>query len=115
MIADYEGAGEDANEFMPYGLGFKHKHLPELKTYAKLDDACRCSRRSVGNFAQGMITMVPLQLSMAADDARPASSCTRRSPTITRRSTAASSKSRPMSRPSACPSSTPRSTTTPIE
>jgi N-acetyl-gamma-glutamyl-phosphate reductase len=65
MIADYEGAGEDANEFMPYGLTFKHKHLPELKTYAKLD-GLPLFTPVVGNFAQGMITMVPLQLSMAA-------------------------------------------------
>ena len=36
MIADYEAAGEDANEFLPYGLTFKHKHLPELQAYAKL-------------------------------------------------------------------------------
>jgi N-acetyl-gamma-glutamyl-phosphate reductase len=65
MIADYEAAGEDANEFMPYGLTFKHKHLPELKTYARLD-ATPLFTPVVGNFAQGMITMVPLQLSMAA-------------------------------------------------
>ena len=65
MIADYEGAGENANEFMPYGLTFKHKHLPELKTYAKLD-SLPLFTPVVGNFAQGMITMVPLQLSMAA-------------------------------------------------
>jgi N-acetyl-gamma-glutamyl-phosphate reductase len=65
MITDYEAAGEDANEFMPYGLGFKHKHLPELKTYAKLD-SLPLFTPVVGNFAQGMITMVPLQLSMAA-------------------------------------------------
>ena len=65
MIADYEGAGENANEFMPYGLSFKHKHLPELKTYAKLD-SLPLFTPVVGNFAQGMITMVPLQLSMAA-------------------------------------------------
>jgi N-acetyl-gamma-glutamyl-phosphate reductase len=62
MIADYEAAGEDANEFMPYGLTFKHKHLPELKTYAKLE-ATPLFTPVVGNFAQGMITMVPLQLS----------------------------------------------------
>src|SRR5690349_11691685 len=65
MIADYEGAGEEANEFMPYGLTFKHKHLPELKTYAKLE-SLPLFTPVVGNFAQGMITMVPLQLSMAA-------------------------------------------------
>jgi N-acetyl-gamma-glutamyl-phosphate reductase len=62
MIADHEGAGEDANEFMPYGLTFKHKHLPELQTYAKLATTPLFTP-VVGNFAQGMITMVPLQLS----------------------------------------------------
>lgn len=62
MIADYEGAGEDANEFMPYGLTFKHKHLPELQTYARLE-SLPLFTPVVGNFAQGMMTMVPLQLS----------------------------------------------------
>ncbi len=61
MIADYEAAGENANEFMPYGLSFKHKHLPELQTYAKLT-ASPLFTPAVGNFAQGMITLVPLQL-----------------------------------------------------
>ncbi len=61
MIADYEAAGEGANEFMPYGLTFKHKHLPELKTYARLS-ALPLFTPAVGNFAQGMITVVPLQL-----------------------------------------------------
>lgn len=65
MIADYEAAGEGANEFMPYGLTFKHKHLPELKTYARLESVPLFTP-VVGNFAQGMVTMVPLQLSMAA-------------------------------------------------
>ncbi|HET8726621.1 MAG TPA: N-acetyl-gamma-glutamyl-phosphate reductase, partial [Alphaproteobacteria bacterium] len=61
MIADYEAAGEDGNEFMPYGLTFKHKHLPELKAYAKLKGE-PLFQPAVGNFAQGMIVMVPLQL-----------------------------------------------------
>ncbi len=61
MIADYEAAGEDANEFMPYGLTFKHKHLPELQRYAKLDRT-PIFTPAVGSFAQGMITIVPLQL-----------------------------------------------------
>ncbi len=65
MIEDYEAKGEDANEFMPYGLTFKHKHLPELQTYAKLDMAPLFTP-VVGNFRQGMVTMVPLQLAMAA-------------------------------------------------
>jgi N-acetyl-gamma-glutamyl-phosphate reductase len=61
MIADYEAAGEDANAFMPYGLTFKHKHLPELQAYARLTHAPLFTP-AVGNFAQGMITTVPLQL-----------------------------------------------------
>ena len=61
MIADYEAAGENANEFMPYGLSFKHKHLPELQAYARLTHAPLFTP-AVGNFAQGMITTVPLQL-----------------------------------------------------
>ena len=61
MIADYEAAGADANEFMPYGLTFQHKHIPELVEYARLE-ATPLFTPVVGNFAQGMITMVPLQL-----------------------------------------------------
>jgi N-acetyl-gamma-glutamyl-phosphate reductase len=61
MIADYEAAGENGNEFMPYGLTFNHKHLPELQTYAKLSHA-PLFNPAVGNFAQGMVIMVPLQL-----------------------------------------------------
>ena len=61
MVADYEAAGEDANEFLPYGLSFKHKHLPELQAYAKLA-AAPLFTPAVGAFAQGMITIVPLQL-----------------------------------------------------
>jgi N-acetyl-gamma-glutamyl-phosphate reductase len=61
MIADYEAAGESANEFMSYGLTFKHKHLPELQTHAKLGKPPLFTP-AVGNFAQGMVTIVPLQL-----------------------------------------------------
>lgn len=61
MVEDYEAKGENAPEYLPYGLTFRHKHLPELQTYAKL------SREPmmlpvVGNFAQGMVTTVPLRL-----------------------------------------------------
>lgn len=63
MIEDYVGKGAEAPAFMPYGLSLKHKHLPELKKYAEL------SRQplfmpAVGNFAQGMLVAVPLQLSI---------------------------------------------------
>jgi N-acetyl-gamma-glutamyl-phosphate reductase len=61
MIEDYQAKGEDAPEFLPYGLTLKHKHLPELRRYAGLArDAIM--QPAVGNFAQGMITVVPLQL-----------------------------------------------------
>ncbi len=59
MIEDHE-AGR-APSFLVYGLGFAHKHLPELQTYGGL------TRRpifvpSVGNFRQGMLVSVPLHL-----------------------------------------------------
>lgn len=61
MIEDYEAKGDDANEFQLYGLGFKHKHLPELQKFARLMHT-PLFQPAVGNFRQGMITAVPLQL-----------------------------------------------------
>lgn len=61
MIADYQAKGEAAPEFMPYGLGFGHKHLPEMQRYSHLQ-AQPLFMPAVGNFAQGMLTCVPLQL-----------------------------------------------------
>ena len=60
MIADYE-AKAAAPEFLPYGLGFNHKHLPEMQRYAGLTTA-PLFVPAVGNFAQGMLTCVPLPL-----------------------------------------------------
>ena len=59
MIASYEDGSAPAFEL--YGLGFEHKHLPEMQLYSRL------TRRpifvpSVGNFRQGMLVSVPLQL-----------------------------------------------------
>jgi N-acetyl-gamma-glutamyl-phosphate reductase len=59
MIEAYEAGRAPAFEL--YGLGFGHKHLPELQTYAGL------TRRpifipSVGNFRQGMLVSIPLHL-----------------------------------------------------
>jgi N-acetyl-gamma-glutamyl-phosphate reductase len=62
MIEDYVAKGEDAPEYMPYGLSFKHKHLPELQRSAKLGRV-PFFQPVVGNFAQGMVVTVPLQLS----------------------------------------------------
>ncbi len=59
MIASFEDGTAPAFEL--YGLGFEHKHVPEMQLYSHL------TRRpifipSVGNFRQGMLVSVPLQL-----------------------------------------------------
>ncbi|HEY2247927.1 MAG TPA: N-acetyl-gamma-glutamyl-phosphate reductase [Bradyrhizobium sp.] len=59
MIADFEGG--TAPSFELYGLGFEHKHLPELQLYSKLTHR-PIFIPSVGNFRQGMLVSVPLQL-----------------------------------------------------
>lgn len=61
MIEAYEGGTAPAFEL--YGLGFEHKHVPELQKYTGL------SRRpifipSVGNFRQGMLVSAPLHLDL---------------------------------------------------
>ncbi|KQZ21821.1 N-acetyl-gamma-glutamyl-phosphate reductase [Mesorhizobium sp. Root552] len=61
MIEDYEAKGESASEFLPYGLTLQHKHVPEIKVYAGLSRH-PIMQPAVGNFAQGMVTVVPLQL-----------------------------------------------------
>jgi N-acetyl-gamma-glutamyl-phosphate reductase len=59
MIAAYENGS--APVFELYGLGLEHKHVPEIQTYSGL--AVRpLFMPSVGNFAQGMLVSVPLQL-----------------------------------------------------
>jgi len=65
MIEDYEAKGEAAAEYLPYGLTLKHKHVPELKKYAGLARD-PLMQPVVGNFAQGMLTAVPLQLGTLA-------------------------------------------------
>jgi N-acetyl-gamma-glutamyl-phosphate reductase len=61
MIAAYEA--KTAPSFELYGLGFEHKHVPEIEAYSGL------TRRpifipSVGNFRQGMLVSVPLHLNL---------------------------------------------------
>jgi N-acetyl-gamma-glutamyl-phosphate reductase len=63
MITSFEDGSAPAFEL--YGLGFEHKHLPEMQLYSRL------TRRpifvpSVGNFRQGMLVSVPLQLDTLA-------------------------------------------------
>ncbi len=59
MIEAYEAGTAPA--FETYALGLKHKHLPEIMKYTRL------IRRpvfipAVGNFAQGMLVQLPLDL-----------------------------------------------------
>ncbi|KFC68569.1 N-acetyl-gamma-glutamyl-phosphate reductase [Devosia sp. LC5] len=65
MIAEYEAAGDAASQFMPYGLTFNHKHVPEMTKYTGLSSA-PLFVPNVGGFAQGMTTFVPLQLGQLA-------------------------------------------------
>ncbi len=61
MIEDYE-AGK-APAFVLYGLGFDHKHIPELTRYSGLSSA-PIFIPSVGNFRQGMLISIPLYLDL---------------------------------------------------
>ncbi|CAH1673494.1 N-acetyl-gamma-glutamyl-phosphate reductase [Chelatococcus asaccharovorans] len=60
MIEAYEAGRAPAFEL--YGLGFDHKHLPEITALSRLDVA-PIFIPSVGNFRQGMLVSVPLNLS----------------------------------------------------
>ena len=69
MIEAYESGQAPAFEL--YGLGLKHKHVPEIMKYARL------ARRplflpSVGNFRQGMLVQVPLHLDTLASQPKAA-------------------------------------------
>lgn len=59
MIDAFEGG--QASSFELYGLGFGHKHLPEIVHYAKLSTT-PIFIPSVGNFRQGMLVSIPLHL-----------------------------------------------------
>jgi N-acetyl-gamma-glutamyl-phosphate reductase len=59
MIANFEDGS--APSFELYGLGFEHKHLPEMQLYSRLTHR-PIFVPSVGNFRQGMLVSVPLQL-----------------------------------------------------
>jgi len=59
MIASFEDGSAPAFEL--YGLGFEHKHLPEIQLYSKLIHR-PIFVPSVANYRQGMLVSVPLQL-----------------------------------------------------
>jgi len=69
-VSGYSGGGRTmieafesgrAPDFELYGLGFEHKHVPELQKYSKLT-VRPIFVPSVGNFRQGMLVSVPLHL-----------------------------------------------------
>ena len=69
-VSGYSGGGKSMIEnfesghgpsFELYGLGFEHKHLPEIQVYSKLTHR-PIFVPSVGHFRQGMLVSVPLQL-----------------------------------------------------
>jgi N-acetyl-gamma-glutamyl-phosphate reductase len=59
MIESFESG--HAPSFELYGLTFEHKHLPEMQVYSTLTHR-PIFVPSVGNFRQGMLVSVPLQL-----------------------------------------------------
>jgi N-acetyl-gamma-glutamyl-phosphate reductase len=59
MVESYE-ADPDPAPYLPYGLGFRHKHLPEMQVYTGIA-AAPLFQPVVGDFAQGMLTFVPLR------------------------------------------------------
>lgn len=61
MIEAYEAKGNQAPPYFPYGLDFNHKHIPEMALHTGFDQA-PLFQPAVGNYRQGMLTMVPLQL-----------------------------------------------------
>ena len=61
MAEDYVAKGASAQPYMPYGLTFNHKHLPEMKYYTGLKRDV-IFQPAVGNYAQGMMGCVPLFL-----------------------------------------------------
>lgn len=65
MVETYEAPDITPPAFMPYALGYAHKHLPEMKLYAGLSQV-PLFQPSVGNFRQGMVDMIPLQFAHLA-------------------------------------------------
>ncbi len=60
MIESFE-ADTNQTRFIAYGLNLAHKHLPEMQKYTGLTHAPLFTP-SVGNFKQGMLVEVPLNL-----------------------------------------------------
>jgi N-acetyl-gamma-glutamyl-phosphate reductase len=61
MIQGFESGDDADTPFFVYGLNLKHKHVPEIQAHGGLTHR-PLFVPSVGNFAQGMIVQLPLQL-----------------------------------------------------
>lgn len=59
MIGEFEAGGTEA--FRAYGLSLKHKHVPEMTLHTGLERPVLFAP-AVGNYRQGMLVEVPLQL-----------------------------------------------------
>jgi len=59
MIAEFEGGGAEA--FRAYGLSLRHKHVPEMTLHTGLERPVLFAP-AVGEYRQGMLVEVPLQL-----------------------------------------------------
>ncbi|MCF6326000.1 MAG: N-acetyl-gamma-glutamyl-phosphate reductase [Devosiaceae bacterium] len=66
MIEKYEAMGDTAPVYSPYGLDFNHKHLPEMTLYCGLNVE-PVFQPAVGNYAQGMMSVIPLNLGQLAN------------------------------------------------
>lgn len=64
MVERYEGEG--APVYAAYGLGFDHKHIPEIQHWSGLN-ARPIFQPAVGSYDQGMLVMIPLQGSNGAE------------------------------------------------
>ncbi len=60
-MEDPQARNAISSAYFVYGLGFEHKHVPEMRLYSGLDNP-PIFVPSVGRFRQGMIVQVPLSL-----------------------------------------------------
>jgi N-acetyl-gamma-glutamyl-phosphate reductase len=67
LIDAFQGRNDNQGEhhlhgpYRGYGLNLNHKHVPEIRTYSRLN-SIPIFTPAVGNFAQGMLVQIPLHL-----------------------------------------------------
>ena len=90
MIAEYEAEGEAASQFMPYGLTFQHKHVPEMTALYR-HQGRTALRAQCRRFRPGHDHLRAAATGPAGQACRPVASCMPPSPTISPPSRTASS------------------------